>query len=136
MDRRGKINYYLDIAETILERGTCLRKNYGSIIVKNDEIIATGYPGAPRGRINCSDLGYCLREKLEVYVKDMGFTGLDDEQIIDMLNIDPNLCSRDKILVLKPLQLYCQVSYNQLLQFPEYGQMVLRLDFQMTTPME
>ena len=55
--RRDKINYYLDIAQTVAERSTCLRKKYGSIIVKNDEIIATGYVGAPRGRKNCSDLG-------------------------------------------------------------------------------
>ena len=66
MDRRDKYNYYLDIAETVLERGTCLRRNYGSIIVKNDEIISTGYTGAPRGRKNCIDLGYCRRDKLNV----------------------------------------------------------------------
>lgn len=66
MERRDKINYYLDIAETVLERGTCLRRNYGAIIVKNDEIISTGYVGAPRGRANCSDLGYCTREKLNI----------------------------------------------------------------------
>ena len=66
MERREKINYYLDIAESVLERGTCLRRNYGSIIVKNDEIISTGYTGAPRGRKNCSDLGFCIREKLNV----------------------------------------------------------------------
>ena len=66
MDRRDKYNYYLDIAETVLERGTCLRRNYGSIIVKNDEIISTGYTGAPRGRKNCTDLGYCRRDKLNV----------------------------------------------------------------------
>ena len=66
IDRRDKINYYLDIAETVLERGTCLRRNYGSIIVKNDEIISTGYTGAPRGRKNCIDLGFCMREKLNV----------------------------------------------------------------------
>lgn len=66
MKRRDKINYYLDIAETVLERGTCLRRNFGAIIVKDDEIIATGYTGAPRGRSNCSDLGYCTREKLNV----------------------------------------------------------------------
>lgn len=66
MERRDKINYYLDIAETVLERGTCLRRNYGAIIVKNDEIISTGYTGAPRGRKNCSDLGFCRREKLQV----------------------------------------------------------------------
>lgn len=63
MERVDKINYYLDIAETITERGTCLRNNYGSVIVKNDEIISTGYSGAPRGRANCLDLGYCRREK-------------------------------------------------------------------------
>ena len=66
MTRRDKINYYLDIAETVLERGTCIRRNYGSIIVKNDEIISTGYTGAPRGRKNCIDLGYCRRDKLNV----------------------------------------------------------------------
>ena len=66
MTRRDKINYYLDIAETVLERGTCVRRNFGAIIVKNDEIISTGYVGAPRGRLNCSDLGYCMRERLNV----------------------------------------------------------------------
>jgi dCMP deaminase len=66
MERRDKNNYYLDIAETVLERGTCLRRNYGAIIVKNDEIISTGYTGAPRGRENCNDLGYCIRKKLNI----------------------------------------------------------------------
>ena len=66
MARIDKENYYLDIAETVLERSTCARKHYGAIIVRNDEIIATGYNGAPRGRINCTDLGYCLRQKLGV----------------------------------------------------------------------
>ena len=66
MDRRDKHNYYLDIAETVLERGTCIRRNYGSIIVKNDEIISTGYTGSPRGRKNCIDLNSCIREKLNV----------------------------------------------------------------------
>jgi dCMP deaminase len=66
MNRRDKINYYLDIAETVLERSTCLRLRYGAIIVKNDEIISTGYNGAPRGRANCSDLGRCVREKLNI----------------------------------------------------------------------
>ncbi len=64
--RTDKINYYLDIAETVLERGTCLRRNYGAIIVKNDAIISTGYVGAPRGRQNCIDLGFCVRENLNV----------------------------------------------------------------------
>lgn len=64
--RRDKLNYYLDIAETVLARGTCLRRNFGAIIVKNDQIISTGYVGAPRGRKNCCDLGYCTREKLQI----------------------------------------------------------------------
>lgn len=66
MNRIDKINYYLDIAEAALERGTCLRRNFGAIIVKNDEIISTGYTGAPRGRKNCCDLNYCLREKMNI----------------------------------------------------------------------
>jgi len=59
--RIDKENYYLDIAETVLERGTCLRRNFGAIIVNNDQIISTGYAGAPRGRKNCADLGVCIR---------------------------------------------------------------------------
>lgn len=66
MNRIDKENYYLDIAETVLERSTCLRRCYGAIIVKHDEIIATGYNGAPRGRANCVDLGRCIREELQV----------------------------------------------------------------------
>ena len=66
MDRISKENYYLDIAQTVLERATCLRRVYGAIIVKNDEIISTGYNGAPRGRANCSDLGYCSREAMNI----------------------------------------------------------------------
>lgn len=66
MKRIDKTNYYLNVAEAISERGTCLRRNYGAIIVKNDEIISTGYVGAPRGRKNCCDLKVCQREKLNV----------------------------------------------------------------------
>jgi dCMP deaminase len=66
VQRRDKHNYYLDIADTVLRRGTCLRRNYGTIIVKNDEIISTGYAGAPRKRQNCIDLGFCLRQRLNV----------------------------------------------------------------------
>ena len=66
MERRDKVNYYLDIAETVLERGTCLRRNFGAIIVKNDEIVSTGYVGAPRGRQNCIDMGECIRQKLNI----------------------------------------------------------------------
>lgn len=66
MDRIDKNNYYLDICETVLERGTCLRRNFAAIIVKNDEIMATGYSGAPRGRKNCCDMGVCKRKELNV----------------------------------------------------------------------
>lgn len=66
MSRIDKTNYYLDIAETVLERGTCLRRNYGAIIVQNDSIVSTGYNGAPRLRINCCDLGKCRREELNI----------------------------------------------------------------------
>ena len=54
--RVDKHNYYLDMAQTVLERATCLRRKYGAVSVKNDEVIATGYNGAPRGRENCTDL--------------------------------------------------------------------------------
>lgn len=66
MERISKINYYLDIAETVASRSTCLRKKYGAIIVKNDVIISTGYCGSPRGRKNCCDMGTCIREHLNI----------------------------------------------------------------------
>ena len=64
--RTNKQNYYLDIADAVGARSTCLRRKYGAIIVRNDEIISTGYNGAPRGRKNCSDLGSCTRESLKI----------------------------------------------------------------------
>lgn len=66
MKRIDKENYYLNIAQTVLGRSTCLRRCYGAIIVKHDEIVATGYNGAPRGRKNCIDLGYCAREEMNI----------------------------------------------------------------------
>ena len=66
MNRISKENYYLNIAQTVLERATCLRRVYGAIIVKNDEIISTGYNGSPRGRKNCVDMGFCTREAMQV----------------------------------------------------------------------
>ena len=66
MARRDKINYYLDLAEVVSQRGTCLRRNYGAVIVKNDEVVSTGYVGAPRGRKNCSDMGQCIRQKMQI----------------------------------------------------------------------
>ena len=64
--RTSKENYYLDIADAVSERSTCMRRRYGAIIVRSDEIISTGYNGAPRGRKNCSDLGFCAREALKI----------------------------------------------------------------------
>ena len=66
MDRTSKHNYYLDIAQTVSERSTCIRRRFGAIIVKNDVIISTGYNGAPRGRLNCSDIESCVREVMNV----------------------------------------------------------------------
>ena len=66
MARIDKVNYYLDIAQTVAERSTCLRRHYGAIIVKHDEIVSSGYNGAPRGRKNCADLERCTREELNI----------------------------------------------------------------------
>jgi dCMP deaminase len=62
-NRVDQINYYLDIAETVLERSTCLKRHYGAVIVKNNEIISTGYNGAPRGVNNCIDEEKCFRSE-------------------------------------------------------------------------
>lgn len=66
MERRDKINYYLDLADVVSKRGTCLRRQFGAVIVKNDEVISTGYVGAPRGRKNCTDLGFCIRQQMNI----------------------------------------------------------------------
>lgn len=66
MERRDKVNYYLDLADVVSKRATCLRRRYGAVIVKNDEVISTGYVGAPRGRLNCSDLGFCIRQQMNI----------------------------------------------------------------------
>ncbi len=66
MSRIDKENYYLDIAQTVLERSTCACEHYGALIVRNDEIVSTGYNGAPRGRSNCIDLGYCIRQRMNI----------------------------------------------------------------------
>ena len=66
MERVSKPNYYLDIAETVAKRATCLRRKFGAIIVKNDSIVSTGYNGAPRGRKNCTNVGFCMRESMNI----------------------------------------------------------------------
>ncbi|MDO4492529.1 MAG: dCMP deaminase family protein [Clostridia bacterium] len=63
MERISKHDYYISIAEEVSKRSTCLRRQYGAVIVKNDEIVATGYNGAPRGEDNCCDVGTCWRER-------------------------------------------------------------------------
>lgn len=62
MARISKDEYYLAIAQTVALRSTCLRRQYGAVIVKNDRIISTGYNGSARGEENCCDVGECWRE--------------------------------------------------------------------------
>lgn len=61
--RPSKQKYYLGIAEQVAARSTCIRRQYGAIIVKDDRIISTGYNGSARGQENCSDIGRCWREE-------------------------------------------------------------------------
>ena len=74
MEKRiDKINYYLNIAKSVADRSTCLRKKSGAVIVNHDEIVSTGYSGAPRGRENCIDLGYCCKKKFFPDVRHAGY---------------------------------------------------------------
>ena len=61
MIRPNKDEYYLNIAAAVSRRSTCIRRQYGAVIVNNDEIVSTGYNGAPRGEPNCCDTGICHR---------------------------------------------------------------------------
>lgn len=63
MERISKKTYYLNIAKTVAQRSTCLRRNYGAILVKDDQILSTGYNGSARGESNCSDIEFCQREE-------------------------------------------------------------------------
>ena len=65
-ERPSKENYYLGIAKAVSERSTCLRRQYGAVIVKHDRIVSTGYNGSPRGEENCCDKGYCHREAMNL----------------------------------------------------------------------
>ena len=60
--RISKAEYYLNIAKAVSMRSTCLRRQYGAVIVKDDVVISTGYNGSPRGSQNCCDTGECYRE--------------------------------------------------------------------------
>ncbi len=62
MMRPSKVKYYLDIAAAVAARSTCIRRQYGAVIVKNDTIVSTGYNGTARGLVNCCDLNECYRE--------------------------------------------------------------------------
>lgn len=64
--RPSKDEYYLNIAKEVASRSTCLRRNVGAVLIKNDQIISTGYNGAPRGTPNCIDVKKCLREELGI----------------------------------------------------------------------
>lgn len=61
--RPDKDHYYLHIAREVARRSTCLRRWFGAVIVKNDQIISTGYAGAARGTTNCIDIGECPRQR-------------------------------------------------------------------------
>ena len=65
-ERPSKVEYYLGIAEAVARRATCLRRLFGAVIVSNDQIISTGYAGAPRKMRNCIDIGRCLRQENDV----------------------------------------------------------------------
>jgi dCMP deaminase len=66
MRRPSKEEYYLNIARQVSRRGTCLRRCYGAVIVKDDQIVATGYTGSPRGVANCDELGQCERQRQKI----------------------------------------------------------------------
>jgi dCMP deaminase len=66
MQRISKDEYYMDIAMAVSKRATCLRRKFGAIIVNNDEIVATGYNGAPRGEKDCLELNVCERQRLNI----------------------------------------------------------------------
>jgi len=66
MERPSKNEYYLDIAKEVAKRSTCFRAKYGAIIVRDDQIISTGYVGAPRKTKDCLERGYCLRDELKI----------------------------------------------------------------------
>ena len=66
MERPNKDEYYLGIAKEVAKRSTCMRRRFGAIIVNNDQVISTGYVGAPRGTKNCIDIGFCPRQKANI----------------------------------------------------------------------
>lgn len=59
MSRINKDQYYLDIAEVVATRSTCMNKHWGAVLVKDDQILSTGFNGAPRGIKDCYENGFC-----------------------------------------------------------------------------
>ena len=66
MHRISKTDYYLDMAAQAAKRSTCLRRQYGAVIVKDDRVVSTGYNGSCRGDENCCDVGQCYRASLDI----------------------------------------------------------------------
>ena len=66
-ERVSKEDTYLNCAEVLAYRSTCLKRKYGAVIVKDDVVISTGYNGSPRGKENCCDIGKCPRIKREMH---------------------------------------------------------------------
>lgn len=64
--RISKTDYYLEIAKAVSKRSTCIRRQYGAVIVKDDQIVSTGYNGSPRDEVNCCDVGKCKREEMKI----------------------------------------------------------------------
>jgi dCMP deaminase len=64
--RKSKHEYYLGIAKEVAERSTCFRRSIGAIIIRDDQIISTGYVGAPRKTKDSFEHGSCLRDKLQI----------------------------------------------------------------------
>lgn len=64
--RVGKLRYYLEIAEAVSKRATCLRRQVGAVIVVNEQVVASGYCGAPRGVKDCLERKSCIRQVMNV----------------------------------------------------------------------
>lgn len=64
--RKSWDEYFMEIAEIVKTRSTCLRRQVGAVIVKDNRIITTGYNGAPSGLRHCTDIGGCERERLHI----------------------------------------------------------------------
>lgn len=64
--RPSKDEYYLDLARSVCRRGTCLKVEIGAVIIRDDQVVATGYCGAPRGSKSSQEHGFCLRKQLGI----------------------------------------------------------------------